>query len=122
MPVHVARPTFGHVPKYLRKRIAEIQCEEEIARAKEIAKQPVCRYVTHDERQQVLNGLKYNWNELQKKYQGLSIITDTLSKRMRKLSIENQLKQLEKDILLLEQNPHIYVFNDAEQNERNHKC
>lgn len=111
-PVYVKRPTFGRVPKYLKKRIKELQMDEEIARQKEINQQPLCRYVTQNERDDVLNGLRYNWNDLQRKYQSLSIITDTLTKKMRKLTIESQLKQLEKDILLIEQNPHIYVYTD----------
>lgn len=117
-PIYTHRPTFGRVPKYLKKRIKELKMEEEIARQKEINKQPLCRYVTQDERQKVINGLRHNWNDLQKKYQGLSIITDTLSKKMRKLTIESQLKQLEKDILLIEQNPHIYVYTDENHTQQ----
>lgn len=111
-PVYVKHPTFGRVPKYLKKRIKELEMDEEIGRQKEINQQPLCRYVKQTERENVLNGLRYNWNDLQRKYQGLSIITDTLTKKMRKLTIESQLKQLEKDILLIEQNPHIYVYTD----------
>lgn len=119
-PVHVRRSSFGSVPKYLKKRVEELQMQETIERENEMSKQPLCRYVTQDERRRVLSGLRHNWTELQRKYQGLSIITDTLSKKMRKLSIESQLKQLEKDILLIEQNPHIYVYaDDTERNEQN---
>lgn len=53
--------------------------------------------------------MKHNWQELQKVYQGLSVVTDTLAKKLRKLKLENELKQLEKYILLLESHPHIFV-------------
>lgn len=37
------------------------------------------------------------------------MVTDTLAKKLRKLKLENELKQLEKYILLLESHPHIFV-------------
>lgn len=60
----------------------------------------------------MLQGLKQNWEELQKQYQGLPILTDTIPKKIRKSKIESALKQLEKDIVLIERHPYIYVYND----------
>lgn len=98
-------------------------------------KQPLCHYITRDEREQLLNvsitvfcindqymqllsdilkGLKKNWEELQKQYQGLPILTDTMPKKMKKSKLEASLKQLEKDIVLVERHPYIYVYNDAD--------
>lgn len=53
-----------------------------------------------------------NWEELQKQYQGLPIMTDTIPKILRKSKLEAELKQLEKDIVLLERHPYIYVYED----------
>lgn len=58
--------------------------------------------------------MKHNWEELQKVYQGLPVLTDTIPKMIRKTKLENDLKQLEKDILLVENLPYIYVYNSSE--------
>lgn len=62
-----------------------------------------------------MQGLKQNWEELQKQYQGLPILTDTIPKKLHKAKIEHALKQLEKDIVLIERHPYIYVYNDSDQ-------
>ncbi|PSN38359.1 hypothetical protein C0J52_06916 [Blattella germanica] len=54
-------------------------------------------------------GLKNNWAELQKAYQQLPILTDTIPKKKHKTKLEVELKQLENDIKTLERHPHIYV-------------
>lgn len=112
LPTHIYQPKFGKVPTYLVRRIKEIADEDENARREEISRQPKCRFVTHEERQEILDGLRHNWQQLQRMFQGLSIITDTVAKKLRKVKIESQLKQLEKDILLVESNPYIYVYGD----------
>lgn len=116
LPTYIYQSKFGKVPNYLLRRIKEISAEEEKARQEEIKRQPKCRFVTRDERNEILDGLRHNWQELQRTFQGLSVITDTVPKIMRKLKIESQLKQLEKDILLVESNPYIYVYHDDDNN------
>lgn len=59
-----------------------------------------------------LQNLKINWTEIQKEYQGLPILTDTIPKKLRKTKIENDLKQLERDIVFIESRPYIYVYNE----------
>lgn len=121
-PLFIYRPKFGAVPNYIKQRVQQIRDLEERQRQHEIRKQKMCRYVTQTERNEVLDGLRHNWDELQHKYQGLSIITDTLTKRMRKLNIESQLKKLEKDILLVESNPNIYIYEEkANDDDESHK-
>lgn len=63
----------------------------------------------------VIKGLKHNWEELQKEYQGLPVLTDTIPKSQRKAKIESNLKQLEKDILLIENLPYIYVHSGVDK-------
>lgn len=58
--------------------------------------------------------MKQNWEELQTQYQGLPILTDTIPKINRKSKLEADLKQLEKDIVLVERHPYIYVYDDDE--------
>lgn len=59
-------------------------------------------------------GLKQNWEELQKEFQLLPMVTDTVPKIKRKVQLEKRLKELEKDIDLIERNPIIYVAYDQE--------
>lgn len=61
-----------------------------------------------------MQGLKHNWEEMQQTYQGLPVMIDTIPKAMRKTNMENDLKRLEKDILLIENLPYIYVYNSKE--------
>lgn len=68
----------------------------------------------------LIQGLKQNWHELQTTYQGLSLVTDTVPKKLRKTKMESELKRLEREILLVESNPYIYVYegNGRENNEK----
>lgn len=60
--------------------------------------------------------MKENWKELQKQYQLLPILTDTIPKINRKLNLEKELAQIEKDISLLEKHPYIYVYDEDFEN------
>ena len=65
-----------------------------------------------EERQQILDGLKQNWAELHQEYQGLSVVIDTVAKKARKEKMEANMKQLEKDIEVIERHTVIYVENN----------
>ena len=65
----------------------------------------------HEEREVMLDGLKKNWEQLHHEYQGLSVVTDTPAKKARKERMEAEMKQLEKDIELIERHFVIYVEN-----------
>ena len=60
-------------------------------------------------RQSLLDGLKANWSQLHRDYQGLSVVVDTESKKQRKKAMEAKLAQLEGDIQRVEKHPVIYV-------------
>ena len=62
-------------------------------------------------RQDILNGLKMNWEELHHQYQGLSVVTDTAPKKARKERMEAEMKQLERDIETIEKHKVIYISN-----------
>ncbi|XP_023310057.1 enkurin [Anoplophora glabripennis] len=111
-PIFIRSTHFGKAPRYLlniidldKKKYLTIKEESGIQK-------PKCRYITREERAQLLKGLKQNWEELQKQYQGLPILTDTIPKMVRKDRIESNLKQIEKDIQLVERHPYIYVYDD----------
>lgn len=67
------------------------------------------RLLTEAERMDLVAGLKKNWEESNVRYQGLSVITDTAPKKKRKQKIEAEMKQLERDIDMIESHKHIYV-------------
>lgn len=67
--------------------------------------------ISGEERKLLLEGLKKNWDQIHHEYQGLSVVTDTPSKKARKERMESEMKQLEKDIELIEKHPTIYVEN-----------
>ena len=57
----------------------------------------------------MLYGLKQNWEMAHHDYQGLSLVTDTEHKRQKKERLEGLMKQLERDIDVLEKHNVIYV-------------
>ena len=43
--------------------------------------------LTLDDRDEILDGLKTNWESIHHEYQGLSVVTDTVMKKYRKVCI-----------------------------------
>ena len=58
-----------------------------------------------------LQGLKKNWEEVHKEFQSLSVFIDSIPKKMRKQKLEEEMKQLEHDIAVLEKHKIIYIAN-----------
>lgn len=58
-----------------------------------------------------LQGLKNNWEEVHKEFQSLSVFIDSLPKRIRKQRLEEEMKQLEHDIGVIEKHKIIYIAN-----------
>ena len=56
--------------------------------------------------------MKKNWSELMKTFQCLPFMIDTPPKIKRKALLEEKLKQLERDVQLIENHPYIYVYDD----------
>lgn len=54
LPFYVYRSNYGKNPKYLEYRIKEIQSRDQIARSEEIKRQPICQFITQDERNALL--------------------------------------------------------------------
>lgn len=96
---------YGKVPAYLEKVKGEIQDEYNyIMQMQEAATEDMeegfgrTRMVSEPERIEMLNGLKTNWDRINKAYQTLSFTLDTPAKKQRKEEFEAQLEQLERDI------------------------
>ena len=108
---------YGQVPQYLELRKEEMaaaqkEYEEYIA---ESMRRGQMDQVDIDQREELLAGLKQNWEELHHQYQGLSVVTDTATKKARKERMEAAMKQLEKDIELIERHRVIYVAKEQQQ-------
>ena len=102
---------FGRVPVYLNKRKEEIsQAQEEYnAYIAEHFRRGAMNQLSPSEREEILRGLKENWEQLHHEYQGLSVVTDTAPKKNRKERMEAEMKQLERDIETIEKHKLIYI-------------
>ncbi|KAG7336427.1 hypothetical protein KOW79_001120 [Hemibagrus wyckioides] len=111
VPKYIRKEDYGQIPQYLTQRQEEVrQAQEEYDRyIKERMKEGAMKQLSDEERQEILDGLKKNWDELHHQYQGLSVITDTMPKKHRKERLESEMKQLEKDIALMERYKTIYI-------------
>lgn len=107
-PVYINQPKFGNVPNYLIKINDSLKRMELEAKRQEEDHVKECdkniRVIDHDEKRNLLEGLKHNWSLMQKEYQRMPLLIDTVPKMIRKTKLENQLKSLERDICLLNTN------------------
>lgn len=112
-PVFVHKRDYGDVPKYLVHRNEEMRRAQEDYNAyiAEHFRRGALQQLSSEERRSIIDGLKANWEDIHKQYQGLSVVTDTMPKKNRKERMEAQMKQLEKDIEMLEKHTIIYIGN-----------
>ncbi len=104
---------FGKVPTYLVKRKHELKeaQDEYDAYVADYMRRGAMQQLSQDERDDILSGLKENWEQLHHEYQGLSVVTDTAPKKNRKERMEAEMKQLERDIEMMEKHRIIYIAN-----------
>jgi len=113
---YVNKKDYGRKPKYLNRRIAELE-EQKLQKEKE----EIINEFEHNQKkighlvcipsaqkESILQGLKDNYQALHNQYQKMSLIADTVPKIIKKTNMEKQLKQYEKDIQKFEF-PNIYV-------------
>ena len=114
VPKYVMKKEYGKVPGYLERRKDEqIQAQESYDHfVIEQQKAGALKQLSDKDRQAVIDGLKKNWEDLYKQYQGLSVVTDTAPKKARKERLEAEMKRLEKDIEVMEGHKIIYVSAD----------
>ncbi|CAB1349609.1 unnamed protein product [Coregonus sp. 'balchen'] len=90
VPKYIKKNDFGKTPEYLQQR-AEVR-------------RPQDKYESY--------GMKKNWGELHHQYQELSVVMDTTPKKYCKERLELEMKQLERDIDLIERYKTIYIANN----------
>lgn len=111
VPKFTNKKEYGQVPAYLHQRRREMEeAQREYDRyIDESMRRGQMEQISSDEREALLTGLKANWEDLHHQYQGLSVITDTAPKKARKERMEAEMKQLEKDIELIERHQRLYI-------------
>uniref|UniRef100_A0A8C8RY87 Enkurin, TRPC channel interacting protein n=1 Tax=Pelusios castaneus TaxID=367368 RepID=A0A8C8RY87_9SAUR len=113
VPKYINKKDYGLTPKYVIKRNEEVKRaqEEYDAYVKETLRQKAMKRLSDEERENLLQGLKKNWEEVHHEFQGLSVEIDTLPKKIHKERLEAQMKQLEHDINIIEKHKIIYIAN-----------
>ncbi|KAM9308817.1 enkurin [Gastrophryne carolinensis] len=114
VPKYIKKKDYGSTPEYLTKRNEEVRRaqEEYDAYVKERLRMGAMKQLSEEERESVLQGLKKNWDELHHEYQGLSVVIDTPPKKAHKERLEVQMRQLERDIDVIERHKTIYIANN----------
>ncbi|CAD5121547.1 DgyrCDS10046 [Dimorphilus gyrociliatus] len=112
-PKFINRKDYGEVPVYLHKRKEDMERaqQEYNAYVAEHFRRGAMEQLSDEIRQHIIDGLKANWEEIHREFQGLSVMTDTIPKKSRKERMEAEMAQLEKDIELMEKHPVIFIAN-----------
>ncbi|XP_067559489.1 enkurin isoform X2 [Pseudorca crassidens] len=113
VPKYINKKGYGVTPDYIRKRNEEVKkAQEEYDNyIQENLREAAMKRLSDEEREAVLQGLKKNWEEVHKKFQSLSVFIDSIPKKIRKQKLEEEMKQLEHDIGVLEKHKIIYIAN-----------
>ncbi|XP_011879092.1 PREDICTED: enkurin-like [Vollenhovia emeryi] len=113
-PIYVHKKNYGKVPRFVAKADERMETETtERFDGEKVSGVSACRYIDQEERRILLDGMKQKWEEAMKRFRGLPFLADTLPKAQRKARMERELQQLEKDIAIVEQHQHIYVYDDT---------
>lgn len=101
---YLRKEDYGKTPAYLQHIKKDIQAEydyiQQLQQQQEDANRSQVRGLDEAERQQLIDGLKAKWEQVNTEYQGTTHITklDTFGKIKRKEKSEAELAQIEKDI------------------------
>uniref|UniRef100_A0A8C1K853 Enkurin, TRPC channel interacting protein n=1 Tax=Cyprinus carpio TaxID=7962 RepID=A0A8C1K853_CYPCA len=114
VPKYVKKKDYGQTPEYLIQRREDVKkAQEEYDHyVKERMREGAMKQLSGEERHNILQALKKNWDDLHHQYQGLSVVTDTAPKKYRKERLEQEMKQLETDVELTERHKTIYIANN----------
>jgi hypothetical protein len=111
VPKYRTKKDFGQTPEYIKRRMEEMQRaqDEYDVYVKEHMRRGAMKQLTQQEHDEILNGLKRNWDEAMLAYQALPVVCDNLYRKHSKEKLEAQLKNIERDIELFEKHSMIYV-------------
>ncbi|KAL5962113.1 Enkurin [Taenia solium] len=102
---------FGKIPAYLKRRMDEKLKNAELYTCynEEVALHQQFPRLSPQERENLLKLLKQKHSQVYSEFLRLSVIIDTLHKRLKKERLEKALNELEKDIRTIEEHEFIYV-------------
>jgi len=111
VPKYRNKKDFGTTPAYIVKRAEEMQrAQEEYDHyVKEHMRRGAMKQLTGKEHDDILLGLKKNWEDVMLQYQCLPVVCDNLYRKHTKERLEAQLRTIERDIELFEKHKMIYV-------------
>ncbi|XDV47121.1 hypothetical protein PO909_016828 [Leuciscus waleckii] len=114
IPKFIKKKDYGQTPEYLLQRREEVRkAQEEYDNyVKERLREGAMKQISAEERHHIIQALKKNWDDLHHQYQSLSVVTDTAPKKYRKERLELEMKQLERDIDMVERHKTIYIANN----------
>ncbi|KAG5330381.1 ENKUR protein, partial [Acromyrmex charruanus] len=111
LPVYVHKKNYGKIPRCIVKVYTRVEAAEPF-NGDEIPRVSACRYIDEEERKKLLDGMKQRWDEAMQRFRKLPFLADTMPKAQKKAKLEHELQQLEKDIAIIEQHSHIYVYDE----------
>ncbi|XP_070584335.1 enkurin isoform X2 [Erythrolamprus reginae] len=113
VPKYLKKKDYGVIPKYVIKRTEDTRKAQEQYDhyVRETLRQNAMKRLTEEERESLLEGLKTNWEEVHQAFQNLSVELDTIPKKRYKEKLEEDIKQLEHDIHIIEKHKVIYIAN-----------
>uniref|UniRef100_A0A3P9DT25 Enkurin domain-containing protein n=1 Tax=Maylandia zebra TaxID=106582 RepID=A0A3P9DT25_9CICH len=115
VPFYLQKNDYGIVPGYLRRRKAEKEKAKQDNDAWLTKQQETVKPLAEQEKQNILQGLKRRFNELNFEYQSLpfTISPSQHKKYNYKMFLEEAMSQVEKDIALFEEHKYIYHTNNS---------
>ena len=96
---YIYQDKYGKTPNYIITRKKEF--EKKMEMVNEIRESPYYK-IGEQERKELLEGLRYNYEVEQTEYRRLPLLIDQLPKLLRKAKLESNLKQIEHDMVLME--------------------
>ncbi|XP_077597040.1 enkurin-like [Stigmatopora nigra] len=104
IPVYIRKKDYGEVPNYLLRRKAKHQraLDEYNLNLKMQEQHETMKCLSDKECQDIIEGLKQKYSELNSEYLRLPFMIDTPSMKTKKVRLEAEMKQLEDDIKLLD--------------------
>lgn len=111
VPKYMKKSDYGKLPNYIVKRKEEVEQSEKLYDEylnKHLSEQ-AAKEVSQEDREILLKNLKAKWDQLNYKYQGLSVVTDTVPKKFRKENLENEMSSVQADIKFLEKHTKIFI-------------
>lgn len=111
VPKFITKTEYGKVPNYIvaKKSYEAMRQEEYESYMAEVVRSKSLEQISDNEKEATVKSLKDRWASIHEEFQGLSVVTDTLSKKHRKERLEGELLKIETDLKVLERHDKIFL-------------